>query len=120
MKAKNTLLFLTSALIMSACQRSYIQTSEPETPQTTETNIPDTVRVIGVFNQPQAYYTVPSKYLRAVNKYGKIYDLQQVLPKNADDVVKYIERGDTIVIQGDKIVKNLTMERLKSEYTKCR
>ena len=116
MKAKNTLLFLASTLIMSACTNNRMETYEPEAPQTTEVNRPDTVRVVGVWNQPRGYLTSPRKYLRAVNKNGKIYEAEQVL----HGIVPYIERGDTVVIQGNEIVRNLTMERLQSEYTKGR
>ena len=36
------------------------------------------------------------------------------------DLVDYIERGDTLVLENGRIVKNLTMEHIKDSYIKGR
>ncbi len=85
----------------------------------TDVGINDTVRIIGVFAQPDRR---PHKYLYAVNKIGREYCIKYALSPYTDgyNVVTYIERGDTVVIRDNKIIKNLTMNRLKSEFVKTK
>ena len=85
----------------------------------TDVEINDTVRVIGVFEQPEHR---PYKYLYATNKSGREYCIKYQVSPYTDgyNIVTYIERGDTVVIRDSKIVKNLTMDRLKSEFVKSR
>mgnify|MGYP003486342609 FL=1 len=33
---------------------------------------------------------------------------------------EFIERGDTVVLKGDTLVKNITRARIKSEFVKVR
>ncbi len=90
-------------------------------------NINDTLFVAGVCNQPAASGNGPAKYMSCVNKKGITYEIRAPLSHGVtikatdrDNIISYIERGDTIVMQQGKIVKNLTMENLKSRYVNGR
>ena len=67
--------------------------------------------------------TQGKKYIQAVNKQEKTYlfilGISDIDKNNL--IEPFIERGDTIVInnQGD-VLKNITMERLNSEYVRGR
>lgn len=123
MKTKKMLFVLSSAVIMSACNNTIVEEVEPTAPQKPKTTVYDTVRVIGVFNQPSAYGRCKTKFIRTVNKQGKKYFLVQELCDidNNNLVALFTERGDTIVIDNQgNISKNITMERLQSEYVNSR
>lgn len=113
MKKQNLLWLLTVAMMMGGCgKRTHKNINEYK-------NINDTLFVVGVLNQPAAYGETACKYLSCVNKTGVNYEIVNKLTPmgtDRDPIASYIERGDTIVVQNGKIVKNLTMENLKSRY----
>lgn len=123
MKTKKMLFVLSSAVIMSACNDTIVEEVKPTAPQKPKTTVYDTVRVIGVFNQPSSYGHCKTKFIHTVNKQGKKYFLTQELYDidNNNLVALFTERGDTIVIDNQgNISKNITMERLQSEYVNSR
>ena len=125
MKTKNTLLVLASSLVMGAC--NFDPTITEANSENTLPNQNDTVRITGVFTQGKSYSSGRSKYFDAVNKNGKkyfiCYDVDDVAYKLIETdarIAAFTERGDTVVIQNGKFFKNLTQERLQSEFVKSK
>ena len=123
MKTKNTLLVLASSLVMGAC--NFDPTITEANSENTLPNQNDTVRITGVFTQGRSYSTGRYKYFDAVNKNGKKYfinynvdDVAYKLIETDERIAAFTERGDTVVIQNGKFFKNLTQERLQSEFVK--
>ena len=121
MKTKNTLLVLVSSLVMGACD--FDPTITEANPENRSSNQNDTIRITGAFS----YVTGRRKYFDAVNKNGKKYfinyDVSDMAYKPiATDtrIAAFTERGDTVVIQNGKFFKNLTQERLQSEFVKSK
>lgn len=117
-KSYATILAFVPLFALSACHNSD-EGKETSVSQThLYENTVDTLRVIGVHNvsYDQMYYE-PSvyKYVRCVNAKREIDVSFDVLKEPIIDVA-YVERGDTIIMQGNKFVKNLTQERLKNEF----
>lgn len=117
MKKQNLLWLLTVAMMMGGCGKKTHKDIDEFN------NINDTLFVVGVFDQPSAYGEPARKYLSCVNKTGVNYEIVNYLTHIATDrdpIASYIERGDTILVQNGKIVKNITMENLKSKYINTR
>ena len=118
MNKKNLLLALATAMMMggisktSAAENSDVKTSKP-----------DTLLVVGIWNQPNAYESYPKKYMICVDKQAKKHEISgYVFDENGkkDAVLPYVERGDTIVVQNGKVVKNLTMDKMIKDYVNGR
>ena len=124
MKTKNTLLVLASSLVMGACNFDpTVKTIETEKPSPDST---DTIRITGVFTQPRSYAIRRVMYFDAVNKNGKKYLINYNIEEVANGIesderiAAFTERGDTVVIQNGKFFKNLTQERLQSEFVRSK
>lgn len=118
MNKKNLLLALATAMMMggisktSAAENSDVKTSKP-----------DTLLVVGIWNQPNAYATYPKKHMLCVDKQAKKHEIAGYVfdgHGKKDPVVPYVERGDTVVVQDGKVVKNLTMDRMIKNYVNGR
>lgn len=125
MKTKNTLLVLASSLIMGAC--NFDPTIKEANPENRSSNQNDTIRITGVFTQGKSYTNGRAKYFDAVNKNGKKYfinydvdDVAYKLIETDARIAAFTERGDTVVIQNGKFFKNLTQERLQSEFVRSK
>ena len=79
-----------------------------------KTSKPDTLLVVGVWNQPTSYETSPKKSIICVDKKAKKHEITGYVKEEA--VLPYVERGDTVIVQDGKVVRNLTMERMIQEY----
>ena len=133
MNKKNMLLALAIAMIMGGCnkkQNTEVNNSNADTNNRVNAdtnNRVDTLFVAGVLNQPAAAGNAPRKYLLCVDKNGNKYyykkrlsDVLTIRALGRDTLVSYIERGDTIVVQNGKIVKNITMDRMIDGYVNGR
>ena len=111
MKNKNLLYVLSLALMMGACGKKQQETTE-------NNDKFDTVRVINEYTEPQTWMSPTIKYFQYINTQGEIYDarLRASDPHMEIKDVVFIKRGDTIVLQGNKLIKNITAERLAYEY----
>ena len=125
MKTKNTLFVLASSLIMGAC--NFEPTITEVNTENRSSNQNDTIRITGVFTQGRSYAAYRYKYFDAVNKNGKKYfinyevdDVAYKLIETDARIAAFTERGDTVVIQNGKFFKNLTQERLQSEFVKSK
>jgi len=118
MNKKKFILMLAMGMIIggrgkvSAAENSDVKTSKP-----------DTLLVVGIWNQPNAYATYPKKHMLCVDKQAKKHEIAgYVFDEHGkkDPVVPYVERGDTVVVQDGKVVKNLTMDRMIKNYVNGR
>ncbi len=122
MKNKNNLLWLFMvAMMLGGC--SCRNTDK----HNDNNNVNDTVFVVGVLDQPAAYGNKPKKYLYGVNKKNERYYMQfrlndgfTVKNKNRDALISFIERGDTIILEQGRIVRDLTMEHMINHYVNGR
>ena len=107
---------------LSACHSDKGNITAVSTPETPTTNTIDTMRVIGVFNVTQGYYATWDhyKYVKCVDKNNRTIEFSFDVHKTPKNDVTYTERGDTILMNGNMFVKNLTQERLQSEFVKGR
>ena len=81
----------------------------------------DTVRVTGVYD----VYGVWNQAVRLItcvdNQGNEDRIVFEVIKKGSPmRGGEYIERGDTVVLKGDTLVKNITRERIKSEFVKVK
>lgn len=81
----------------------------------------DTIHVLGTFdlNSRSKMY----KIVYGVNNAGQEYCNRLVLsPKDpiTTRAITFVQRGDTIVVQGDKAIKNITLENLADKLIKTR
>ena len=118
-------LALVPLFALSACNidRNNGYIIETSTPDTHTTNTIDTMRVIGVFNVTVGFtgHHREWKHVKCVDKNNRtmeiVFDVGIQTKKND---VAYAERGDTILMNGSMFVKNITQERLQSEFVKGR
>lgn len=115
------LLVLAPLFALSACNSDEGKVTGVFAPEIHPTNTIDTMRVTGVFEATGQFY-LPSqyKYFKCVDKNNKTKEYVFDVKNNPKSDVAYIERGDTILMDGDKFVKNLTQERIQSEFVKGR
>jgi hypothetical protein len=81
----------------------------------------DTVRVTGVYDVYGGLNDA-ARVITCVDNQGNedriVFD---VMKKDSPmRGAEYIERGDTLVLKGDTLVKNITRERIKSEFVKVK
>ncbi len=85
-------------------------------------NEEETLFVLGTYSisSKSTYNPAEStKFLHCVNKQGQEIDLIFSAIDSCEHVksdVVYVQRGDTIVVQKDKFIKNLTQEKLKEKF----
>ena len=116
------ILALVPLFALSACHSDEGNITGVSTPKAYPTNNIDTMRVIGVFNATQGYYTTWDhyKYVKCVDKNNRTIEFCFDVHNEPKNDVTYTERGDTILMNGNMFVKNLTQERLQSEFVKGR
>ncbi|MBE6461003.1 MAG: hypothetical protein E7007_03835 [Alphaproteobacteria bacterium] len=81
----------------------------------------DTVRVTGVHDVCGGWNDA-ARVITCVDNQGNedriVFDvMKKDSPMRGGE---YIERGDTVVLKGDTLVKNITRERIKSEFVKVK
>lgn len=123
MKKSNVkILALIPLFALSACRSGEGKVAGVSTPEVHSTNTIDTMRVIGVFNVTQGYYVTWDhyKFLKCVDKNNKTIEFSFDVTNNPKNDIAYAERGDTILMNGNMFVKNLTQERIRSEFVNGR
>ena len=116
------ILALVPLFALSACHSDEGNITGVSTPETYPTNAIDTMRVIGVFNVTEGFYVSQEqwKFVKCVDKNNKTIEFAFDVNKEPKNDVTYAERGDTILMNGNMFVKNLTQERLRSEFVNGR
>lgn len=81
----------------------------------------DTVRVTGV-HDVYGGWNDAARVITCVDNQGNEDRIVFDVMKKGSSMRggEYIERGDTIVLKGDTLVKNITRERIKSEFVKVK
>jgi hypothetical protein len=82
----------------------------------------DTVRVTGVYDVFSGKY-YKHRRITCVDNQGNEDNIKYNLHRSKSSPMRgaeYIERGDTLVLKGDTLVKNITRERIKSEFVKVK
>lgn len=123
MKKQNLLYMFALALMMAGCDSHCDTQTQTESIANKANKTNDTIRVYGVYYEPRSY----EKCISGVNKQNQTYDFRIILhntslifDEDRDRMISYIERGDTLVLENGRIVKNLTMEHIKDSYIKGR
>ena len=96
-------------------------TTDNKQKNTEQTHKIDTIYVLGTFDGNIRTKMYKSVY--GVNNAGQEYVNNFVLSPNDSLTAKAItlvQRGDTIVVQGDKAIKNITLENLADKLIKTR
>ena len=108
-------------LALAACSSHDENTTASTSSEPTSVKL-DTIRVTGVFDKSgiAGASSFVHKYVTGVDKYGKTYKIHFNLNGREQDDEAKIERTDTIVMRGNQFVKNLTQERIASEFVKKR
>ena len=123
MNKKKLLLTLAISMMLGGCKESSGDQSNDQSKNETFENLTDTMLVIGVWNQPNAWRLRAKKDFMLVDKRGNRYRYkvdvynEEVFLQN---VLPYVQRGDTLYIENGRIVKNLTMERMAERYVNGR
>lgn len=81
----------------------------------------DTVRVTGVYDVFSGKYYMHRR-ITCVDNQGNEDNIKYNVHRKSSPMrgAEYIERGDTLVLKGDTLVKNITRERIKSEFVKVK
>ena len=106
MRKKDLLYALTLTLMLGAC-------GTKNNKEQTQNDTLDTVCVLGVTP------SILIKKFDYVNKKGEVFrcSMKTVVDKgNGVTDAAYIERGDTVILRNNKIVKNITLENLAHRY----
>lgn len=115
------ILALIPLFALSACSSDEGKVTGVSTPELHSTNTIDTMRVTGVFNVVDGLYiTNQYKYVKCIDKNNKAIEYVFDLNNNPKSDIAYAERGDTILMNGNMFVKNLTQERMCSEFVNGR
>ena len=110
---------LISLFALSTCNSDEGRVTGVSTPEVRSTNTIDTMRVTGVFNVVESYViTRHYKYVKCTDKKNKAIEYVFNVTNKSD--IAYVERGDTILMNGNMFVKNLTQERIRSEFVNGR
>ncbi len=122
MKKNVKMLALVPLFALSACHSNEGEITMEKTPaEAYPTTTIDTMRVIGVFNVTgQFYNSTQHKFVKCVDKNNRTMEIFFDVGKQPKNDVAYTERGDTILMNGNVFVKNLTQERLQSKFVKGR
>ena len=116
------ILALIPLFALSSCRSDDGKVTGVSTPEVHSTNTIDTMRVTGVFNVTVGFYMSEEqyKYVKCIDKNNKAIEYVFDVKKNPKNDIAYAERGDTILMNGNKFVKNLTQERIRSEFVNGR
>ena len=125
MKKQNKLYVLMLILLFAGCKHS--QQGE-QTDYDYELSYPrglDTVYVIRTLDQGASDGNRSRKYVRATNAYGEDYFMMFYLSeknpqyaKERDKLLSFIYPGDTLIMDKDRVIKNLTYEREKARFNR--
>ena len=115
------ILALIPLFALSSCRSDEGKVTGVSAPEVHSTNTIDTMRVTGVFDAIGGGY-MPSQYkfVKCIDKNNKAIDYVFNVTNNPKNDIAYAERGDTILMNGNKFVKNLTQERIRSEFVNGR
>lgn len=115
------ILALIPLFALSACSSDEGKVTGGSTPKVHSTNTIDTMRVTGVFNATGGVYiNTLYKYVKCTDKNNKAIEYVFDVTINPKSDIFYAERGDTILMNGNMFVKNLTQERIRSEFVNGR
>lgn len=124
-KSYAKLFVLASLCALCSCKKSEIEEKGVLRKRVNQTSVIkkdiDTVRVTGVYDA-YGYWNGMARLIACVDNQGNedyiIYSfMEEGTPMRG---AEFIERGDTVVLKGDTLVKNITRERIKSEFVKVR
>lgn len=121
-KSYAKILALVPLFALSACHSDKGKITGMTTPEIHPTNTVDTMRVTGVFNVTVGFYGTQEQYkfIKCVDRNNRVIEFAFDVHKEPKNDVAYVERGDTILMNGNLFVKNITQERLQSEFVKGR
>lgn len=109
-----------SCFLLALINVDYKNKIKEEKDKTEQTNQIDTVYVLGKYDFNNSFKARTYIYGvdKAGNEYGKDFD-------NLADTLScvhlsYTERGDTLVVQGDRVITNITLENLRAKLIKNR
>ena len=81
----------------------------------------DTIRVTGVYDVYGSFREVGRAIIGVDAQGNETFIVFDVMKKGSPmRQGEYIERSDTIVLKGDTLIKNITRERIKSEFVKSK
>ena len=124
-KSYAKLFVLVSLCALSSCKKSETEKNRVLRERFNQTSVIkkdiDTVRVTGVYDVYGGMNDAV-RLITCVDNQGNedwiVFDvMQKGSPMRGGE---YIERGDTVVLKGDTLVKNITRERIKSEFVKVK
>ena len=124
-KSYAKLFILVSLCALCSCKKSETEKKALVRKRVNQTSVIkkdiDTVRVTGVYDI-YARWDGVVRFMTCVDNQGnEDYILYSFMEKGTPmRGAEFIERGDTVVIRDNKIIKNLTMNRLKSEFVKTK
>lgn len=123
-KSYAKILALVPLFALSACHspKGKITGIGMTTPEIHPTNAVDTMRVTGVFNLTEGFVFSQKqyKYIKCVDRNNRVIEYRFDVKQKPKNDVAWVERGDTILMIGKWFVKNITQERLQSEFVKGR
>ena len=121
MRKQNKLYALILILLLAGCKNK----QGKKTDYDYELSYPkglDTVYVIRTLDQGAAAYNNPRKYVAATNAYGEDYFMKfglngkSNLHSERDKLLSFIFSGDTLIMDGDQVIRNLTFEHTKAKF----
>ena len=121
MKKQNKLYALMLILLLAGCKHK----QGKQTDYDYELSYPkglDTVYVIRTLDQGGAAYNGPRKYVSATNAYGEDYFMKfglndkNNLHSERDKLLSFISPSDTLIMDGDQVIRNLTFEHEKAKF----
>ncbi len=124
-KSYAKLFVLASLCALCSCKKSETEKKALVRKRVNQTSVIkkdiDTVRVTGVYDI-YARWDGVVRFMTCVDNQGNedyiLYSfMEEGTPMRG---AEFIERGDTVVLKGDTLVKNITRERIKSEFVKVR
>ena len=124
-KSYAKLFVLVSLCALCSCKKSETEKKALVRKRVNQTSVIkkdiDTVRVTGVYDI-YARWDGVVRFMTCVDNQGnEDYILYSFMEKGTPmRGAEFIERGDTVVLKGDTLVKNITRERIKSEFVKVR
>ncbi|MBQ6027336.1 MAG: hypothetical protein IJL21_02180 [Alphaproteobacteria bacterium] len=123
MKNQNKLYAMILMLLLAGCKNK----QNGETDYNYELSYPkgvDTVYVIRTtLDQGNAAGNGASKYVAATDKNANDYHMRfnlnnnmTIKSNNRDHILSFIFPGDTLIMDGDQVIRNLTFEHEKAKY----
>ena len=122
MKNQNKLYAMILMLLLAGCKNK----QNGKTDYNYELSYPksvDTVYVIRTLDQGNASGNGASKYVAATDKNANDYHMRfnlnnamTIKSNNRDHILSFISPGDTLVMDGNWVIKNLTFEHEKAKY----